>query len=164
MVVSDRIREALAGGSGRFVHGLTYSGTPSSCFIGLKVHEIMQREQLFTRALSIGGTLKAGLDRLALRHQMIGEVRGRGLLLGIELVADRARRTAFDRSLGVAGRVIEGMRRRGVIVAKSMAPEGDQVQISPPFTISETEVELLVAALDDTLSEVARSVQDRTRA
>jgi adenosylmethionine-8-amino-7-oxononanoate aminotransferase len=45
-----------------------------------------------------------------------------------------------------------------------MAPEGDQVQISPPFTISETEVELLVAALDDTLSEVARSVQDRTRA
>jgi adenosylmethionine-8-amino-7-oxononanoate aminotransferase len=149
--------------SGRLVHG-HLPGTPSSCFIGLKVHEIMQREQLFTRALSIGGTLKAGLDRLALRHQMIGEVRGRGLLLGIELVADRAGRTAFDRSLGVAGRVIEGMRRRGVIVAKSMAPEGDQVQISPPFTISETEVELLVAALDDTLSEVARSVQDRTRA
>ena len=64
MVVSDKIRQALSDGTGRFVHGLTYSGTPSSCFIGLKVHEIMRREGLFTRPASIG-RLSQGKARVA---------------------------------------------------------------------------------------------------
>jgi adenosylmethionine-8-amino-7-oxononanoate aminotransferase len=157
MVVSEKIRDGLAGGTGRFVHGLTYSGTPSSCFIGLKVHEIMLREGLFTRAGKIGGVQKAGLDRLAARHPIIGEVRGRGLLFGLELVADRARRMPFDRSLGVARQVAEGMRKRGIVIAQGTSTRGDQVQISPPFTISEGEVGVIVASLDETLLEVSRA-------
>jgi len=158
IVVSEKIREGLAQGTGRFVHGLTYSGNPVSCFVGLKVHEIMQREHLFTRAARIGGYLKAGLAELTEKRAMIGEVRGRGLLYGIELAADRRKRTPFDPSLGVARRVVEGMRKRGVVIAQGLAGTGDQIQLSPPFTITEAEIDLLLGALDETLVEIARSL------
>ena len=158
LVVSDKIREGLAQGTGRFVHGLTYSGHPVSCFVGLKVYEIMQRDQLFTRAVEIGGYLKAGLARLAEKHAMIAEVRGRGLLYGIELASDRRARAPFDPSLGVARRAVEGMRKRGIVIVQGLAGTGDQIQLSPPFTITEAEVELIIGALDDTLEEVARAL------
>jgi adenosylmethionine-8-amino-7-oxononanoate aminotransferase len=156
MLVSERIREGLAQGTGKFVHGLTYSGNPTACFIGLKVHEIMQREQLFTRAASIGGRLAAGLAELATRHPMIAQARGRGLLYGVEFVADRRNRVPFDPSLAIARRVVEGMRRRGMVIAQGLAGGGDQVQISPPFTIAEAEIDLLLEALDETLEELSR--------
>lgn len=158
MVVSEKIRDGLAQGTGRFVHGLTYSGNPTSCFIGLKVLEIMHREQLFTRAATAGNYLCAGLVALSAKHAMIGEIRGRGLLWGVELVADRAKRTAFDKSSGVARRIVEGMRRRGVIVVQGLADSGDQIQMSPPFTISNAEIDLVLSALDETLDEVTRAL------
>jgi adenosylmethionine-8-amino-7-oxononanoate aminotransferase len=162
MVVSERLRQGLAEGTGKFVHGLTYSGTPSSCFIGLEVHGIMQREGLFTRAGEIGGYLLRKLSGLAERHEMIGEIRGRGLLYGIELVADRRTRRPFERSHGIAARVVAGMRARGVIIAPGIVSGGgrsgnDQVQISPPFTISKAEIDILVSALDEVLAEIAQS-------
>jgi len=161
LVVSDKIREGLLQGTGRFVHGLTYAGNPVSCFVGLKVHEIMQREQLFTRAADIGGYMKAGLEKIAARHPMVAAVRGRGLLYGVELAADRHRRTPFEPSFGVARRVVEGMRKRDVIIALGLAGTGDQIQLSPPFIISEAQVDGLLGALDDTLAEVARSLPTR---
>lgn len=166
MVVSDKIRQALSGGTGRFVHGLTYSGTPSACFIGLKVHEIMRREGLFTRPASIGRYLKEKLEGLARRHEMIGEIRGKGLLLGIELVADHSSRAPFERSLEVSRRVVDGMRARNIIITAGINSGGfggDQLQISPPFTISEAEIDELVGALDEVLSEVARSLAAQPR-
>jgi adenosylmethionine-8-amino-7-oxononanoate aminotransferase len=163
MVLSDRIRDVFAQGTGRFVHGLTYSGNPSSCFIGLKVHEIMQREDLFTRAAAIGKVLGDRLHALTARHEIIGEVRGRGLLLGVEFVADRATRRPFDIELRVAHRVVEEMRRRNVLVTTGIAlanfgKNGDHIQISPPFTISEAEVDCLVGALDESLAVVSHEV------
>jgi hypothetical protein len=95
VVIADRIREGFRRGTGRFVHGFTYSGTPSAVFVGLKVLEIMTREGLFTRAAEIGAYLERELHRLAQRHAAIGEIRGRGLLWGIEFVADRATRQPF---------------------------------------------------------------------
>jgi adenosylmethionine-8-amino-7-oxononanoate aminotransferase len=164
MVVSEKIRQGLVDGTGRFVHGLTYSGMPSACFIGLQVHDIMQSEGLFTRGTSIGRYLKEGLDRLARRHEIIGEVRGRGLLFGIELVADRKSRAPFERPLAVARRVVDGMRARNIIVAAGINRGllgGDQIQISPPFIIAEAEIDDLIGALDEVLAEIVRSLGAR---
>jgi adenosylmethionine-8-amino-7-oxononanoate aminotransferase len=162
MVVSDRVREAFASGSGRFVHGLTYSGTPSSCFIGLQVHQIMQREGLFTRAAESGDHLMARLRELEHRHAMIGEVRGRGLLMGVEFVADRATRCPFDVTQRITERVVHGMRERNVLLAagvplSNFGKDGDHIQISPPFTVSRAEIDLLVEALDEVLTSISRS-------
>lgn len=158
LVVSEKVRAGLAGGTGRFVHGLTYSGNPAACFIGLKVFEIMQREGLFTRALEIGRYLRDEVTSLMRSHAMISEVRGRGLLVGIEFASERRTRTPFEPALAISRQVVEGMRRRGVILAQGLSGSGDQVQLSPPFTISKSEIDLIVGALDETLSEVARSL------
>lgn len=159
MLVSEGIRQVFAEGSGRFVHGLTYSGTPSACFIGLKVHEIMLREGLFTRAKSLEQVLRSKLLDLAERHEIIGDVRGRGLLQGIELVADRESRRPFPRDARVTERVVRHMRDHGVIVAPGVplanfGRDGDHLQISPPFTITEQEISVIVGALDDALSAI----------
>jgi adenosylmethionine-8-amino-7-oxononanoate aminotransferase len=161
MVISERIRSALGSGTGRFVHGLTYSGTPSSCFVGLKVHEIMSREGLFTRAGTIGVVLREKLKTLAERHELIGDIRGRGLLLGIEFVADRQTRRPFDKSAGVTARIVKALRDSNILVGagiplSNFGKDGDHIQISPPFTISEAEIDELADGLDRALQSVSR--------
>lgn len=159
MVVSEKVRAVFAQGSGRFVHGLTYSGMASSCFVGLKVHEIMRRENLFARPAEIGAVLIEKLRALASKHPAIGEVRGQGLLIGIEFVADRATRAPFPESFGFTARLVSAMRDRNVLVAagaplSNLGRHGDHIQISPPFTIGNAELDLIVEALDGALREV----------
>lgn len=156
MVVSDNIREVFAAGTGRFVHGLTYSGAPISCFVGNRVHEIMLREGLFSRGAEIGGYLEAGLRALAMRHEAIGDIRGRGLLWGVEFVEDRKSRKPFDPALGFTGKIVDYLRRNGILVAAGIpgmnyGQGGDHIQISPPFTISENEIDILLSGLDEAL-------------
>jgi adenosylmethionine-8-amino-7-oxononanoate aminotransferase len=159
LVISDRIREAFRLGSGRFVHGFTYSGMPSAVFVGIKVHEIMLHEQLFTRAGQIGAYLERGLQALAQRHESIGEIRGRGLLWGVEFVADRQTRRPFVPESNFTKRLVAHMRENNVLVAAGIpnanfGKDGDHIQISPPLTICETEIDELLGALDAALATV----------
>lgn len=159
MLVSEKVRCVFADGTGRFVHGLTFSGTPSSCATGLKVFEIMQREKLFERPAVIGAILRAKLEGLAERHEAIGEIRGQGLLLGVEFVADRKTRRPFAGELGFTTRLVRALRERNMLVGAGVpginaGEDGDHIQISPPYIISEEEVSRLVTTLDDALSAV----------
>jgi len=158
MIVSDKVESALRDGTGRFVHGFTYSGMPAACFIGLEVARIMEREQLFTRGRDLEARLLDGLRALQQRHEMIGDVRGIGLMAGIEFVADRETRAPFPREAKVTDRVVAGLRRRGVLVGAGVAGvnyglDGDHIQISPPLVISAAEIDEIVAALDAVLTE-----------
>jgi adenosylmethionine-8-amino-7-oxononanoate aminotransferase len=161
-LVSEKVVAALRGGSGRVNHGFTYSGMPMSCFVGLQVFEIMQREGLFARPAAMGEVLFAELERLREKHDAIGEVRGKGLLAGVEFVADRATRAPFAREHDFTRRLVAALRARGVLVGAGVplanfGKDGDHIQISPPFTITEGEIRTLTAALDDALSELARA-------
>ena len=167
MLVSERIREVFATGSGRFVHGLTYSGTPAACFIGLKVHEIMRREGLFTRAADMEPLLRSKLMDLAERFEIVGDVRGRGLLQGIELVADRETRRPFPRADRVTERIVAHMRENGVFIAAGVplanfGRDGDHLQISPPFTISPKEIAVIVEALAEALATIELPARNST--
>ncbi len=155
----------FADGTGRFVHGLTYSGTPSSCFTGLQVYQIMQRENLFARPGEIGGVLRMKLQGLAGKHSVIGEIRGRGLLIGLEFVKDRATRQPFPAKFSFTARLVEALRQRDVLVGagsplSNHGRDGDHIQISPPYIISESEIATLVDALDDALGDVARQARE----
>jgi adenosylmethionine-8-amino-7-oxononanoate aminotransferase len=159
-LVAPKVVEALRAGTGRVNHGFTYSGMPLSCCVGLTVFEIMEREGLFTRAAAMGEILLTALARLAQKHAAIGEVRGRGLLAGVEFVADRATRAPFPREHDFTRRLVAAMRERGVLVGAGVplanfGKDGDHIQISPPFTISDGEIRTIVAALDDALTELA---------
>jgi adenosylmethionine-8-amino-7-oxononanoate aminotransferase len=160
VVVSQKIVDAFAAGSGRFVHGFTYSGIPASCFAGIKVFEIMQREALFDRPGAAGAKLLAGIQALAGKHDAIGEVRGRGLLIGVEFVADRRARTPFPKTFGFTGRLVRHLRAQGVIVSPGVAlsnfgRDGDHIQISPPFIIDDAAITQILDALDAALSRTA---------
>jgi adenosylmethionine-8-amino-7-oxononanoate aminotransferase len=159
LVISDRIREAFRTGTGRFVHGFTYSGTPSAVFVGLKVHEIMTREGLFTRAAETGSYLESGLKTLAQHHDVIGEIRGRGLLWGIEFVADRRSRRPLASERDFTRRLVGHLRNNNVLVAAGIpnlnfGGDGDHIQLSPPLTISQAAIDELLDALDAALAAV----------
>jgi adenosylmethionine-8-amino-7-oxononanoate aminotransferase len=159
VLISDSITGYFRDNKKRFVHGFTYSGHPSSCFIGQQVFEIMHRENLFERPAQIGEYLFARLSALQQCHVCIGEVRGRGLFAGIEFVRDRATREPFAENCQFTARVAKGMRDRGVIInpgvpGANFGNGGDHIQISPPFIITEQEIDQIVDSLDEVLTSI----------
>src|SRR5262249_6055804 len=97
------------------------------------------------------GSLLAGLAELAARHPLIGDVRGLGLFLGVELVRDRATRTPAAEE---ATQVLEAARRRGVLLATE-GPHGNVLKLKPPIALREEHCDLFLAVLREALSEVA---------
>jgi 4-aminobutyrate aminotransferase-like enzyme len=127
----------------------TYGGNPVSCAVGLEVLDIIADEQLQERARVVGTRLKTRLAGLMPRHQIIGDVRGRGLFLGVELVRDRF---TLEPAASEAAYVVERMRENGILVSVD-GPLHNVLKIKPPLVISEDNADRFVVALDRILSE-----------
>ncbi|MEJ2204030.1 MAG: aminotransferase class III-fold pyridoxal phosphate-dependent enzyme [Gemmatimonadota bacterium] len=129
----------------------TYGGNPVSAAIGLAVMEVLEREELQAHADDVGRRLKEDLLGLMDRHGAIGDVRGRGLFLGVELVVDRDTRIPD----AAAARYIVGrMKERGVLLSTD-GPDENVIKIKPPLPFSLRDVDQLVTSLDDVLGEDA---------
>jgi adenosylmethionine-8-amino-7-oxononanoate aminotransferase len=144
--------------TGGFIHGHTYAGNPMACTVGLEVLNIILQENLARNAAHIGSLLKAELEDLARRYPMIGEVRGLGLLLALELVEDPVRRRPFPPAMKMAQALAEAAYEEGLIVyprhcLKGLA--GDHVLVAPPLIITEAETQELLRRLDRALKRVA---------
>jgi adenosylmethionine-8-amino-7-oxononanoate aminotransferase len=121
----------------------TYSAHPATCAAANRVLQILEREALVTRAATMGEKLGKRLSRL-LTHPNVGDVRGRGLLWAIELVADKATREPFPASVGFTNRVVAAGLSHGIFVyGGGVDPARDVIAFGPPFTISEHEIELI---------------------
>jgi putrescine aminotransferase len=145
-LVSDKVYAALRGdGHQPLNHGFTYSGHPVACAVALENIRILQREGLPARAAELGESLRAQI--LALGNPYIGEVRGKGLLVGVELVRDRGSREPAD----VAAAVELACRRDGVILR---ALGGNIISISPPLVITPAQITRVVATLDQAVRAV----------
>jgi len=129
----------------------TYSAHPLACAIADRVLEIIEREKMVEHAAELGARLGACLEDAIGQHPMTGEIRGAGLFWGIELVADRGRRTPFPANLHAARTLLRHAMELGVVLypASGMAGErgGDAIMIAPPFVISDAEVELIATTL-----------------
>ena len=149
--------DTLAGGSGAFHHAQTYSHHPAACAAGLATMKILARDRLVERVALMEPTLRAALEKLR-SHAAVGDVRGRGFLFAIELVADRESRRPFDRAERFAERFAERAFANGLVVwpnAGSIAGrDGDLVLIAPPFNASEEEIAILGRRLSLTLEEM----------
>jgi 4-aminobutyrate--pyruvate transaminase len=150
-----RMYDALVEASrrnGTFGHGFTYSGHPVAAAVALKTLEIYARDRIVDKAAAMMPRFRAGLDRLG-EHPLVGEARGRGLMGGIELVADRRTKRAFDPTAGVAAWCVGAAQAEGLIVRSLF---GDTVSLCPPLIISAQELDLLFErlsrALDRTLA------------
>lgn len=127
----------------------TFGGNPVACAAGLAVLDVMRDERLQERALQVGASFMAGLKRLAGRHAIIGDVRGSGLFLGLELVRDRG---TLEPAGDEAAYVVERLRQRGVLTGTD-GPFHNVIKIRPPLCFSEADADLFVSVLDEVLAE-----------
>ena len=127
----------------------TFGGNPVACAAGLAVLDVMDEERLQARALRVGGHFAAGLKRLAERHPIIGDVRGSGLFLGVELVRDRR---TLEPAAAEASYIVDRLRELGVL-AGTDGPLHNVIKIRPPLCFSEADADLFVSTLDAILSE-----------
>jgi len=152
-IFSSAIYEIISspqGPGGVLSHGFTYSGHPVCCAAALKTIEIMKREDILAHVRDIGPYLQARAQ-LLLKHEIVGDVRGDHLMLGIELVRDPATKEGFAPQTGASQRVFEAARSRGAIVR----PLGTILAISPALIVSRGDVDELIDILDDSLREVS---------
>jgi 4-aminobutyrate aminotransferase-like enzyme/Ser/Thr protein kinase RdoA (MazF antagonist) len=124
----------------------TFGGNPVACAAALAVLDVIEDEGLVANAAETGSYLRQGLEALAGRHPVIGDVRGEGLLLGVELV-DEERVPAAGR----AGRVTEAMRERGILISTT-GPAGNVLKIRPPLVFQREHADLLLQTLDEALA------------
>jgi 4-aminobutyrate--pyruvate transaminase len=157
VLVPEQMYEGLLEGSRRnnaFGHGFTCAGHPVAAAVALKTLEIYARDRIVEKAALMIPHFRAGLDQLG-AHPLVGEARGMGLVGGVELVADKHTKRAFDSKAGVAAFCVGAAQAEGLIV-RSLA--GDIISLCPPLVISTQELDLLferlTRALDRTLAWV----------
>ena len=127
----------------------TFGGNPVSCAIGLAVLDVIEEEKLQENALRAGTQLLAGLRGLMERHSLIGDVRGLGLFVGIELVLDRHTLAPAARQ---ASYIANRMKERGILLSTD-GPFHNVLKIKPPLVFTEANADHLVSTLDDILRE-----------
>ncbi|MGH9444492.1 MAG: aminotransferase class III-fold pyridoxal phosphate-dependent enzyme [Terriglobia bacterium] len=127
----------------------TFGGNPVSCAAGMAVLDVLEEEHLQENALRVGNHLIAGLKELQKGHALIGDVRGAGLFLGIDLVRDRQSREPATRQ---ASYIVNRMRDRGILTGTD-GPHHNVIKLRPPLSFSNADADLFIATLDSVLDE-----------
>ncbi|WP_282168402.1 aspartate aminotransferase family protein [Ruegeria atlantica] len=156
MMCTRKIYDAIRDGSGFFQHGHTYIGHPVATAAALAVVTELTTRALPTRAGVMGDKLQEALQAEFGQHPNVGDIRGRGLFRGLELVADRETKTPFDPAHGVAGKIKKAALAEGLICYPMAGTRdgrvGDHVLLAPPFIIEDTQIDELVAKLSRAIS------------
>jgi adenosylmethionine-8-amino-7-oxononanoate aminotransferase len=157
LLVNQRIVETIERGSGIFLHGFTYGGHPVAAAAGVAVLDYIAQNNLFERVESAGRELRAALEPLA-QLSVVGDIRGMGLLQGIEIVRDRATREPFPPEAHISNRIAEDAMESGVITYPMQGSvdgrRGDHILLAPPFTISSQQIQMIACALSKALGEL----------
>ncbi|PMR72280.1 aspartate aminotransferase family protein [Billgrantia endophytica] len=147
--------------SGGFQHGHTYAGNPLACATGLAVLEAIRRERLLANVAERGRRLEAGLKALQARFPWMGDVRGLGLLWGVELVADPRTRTPFPAAENQFARMTALAKEEGLLIYPRRTLDGlagDHFLVTPPLTIDAQDLEILLARLERALTRLDAEV------
>jgi 4-aminobutyrate aminotransferase-like enzyme/Ser/Thr protein kinase RdoA (MazF antagonist) len=146
VVTTPEIAASFANGMEYFN---TFGGNPVSCEIGLAVLEVVREERLAERALRVGERFRQGLESLTERHRVVGDARGLGLFLGIELVRDRE---TLEPAADEAAYVVERMKQHGILLSTD-GPLHNVIKMKPPLVFSEADAERVVEGFDRVLGE-----------
>lgn len=157
VVVSEQVWKVLAQDGGVFQHGYTYSSHPLAAAAAMANLDVIERDGLVDRAAARGERLRSGLQEAFGDHELVGEIRGIGLVAALEFVAakgdDATLPTRFDPSLAVGARITRACLERGLITRA--LPAADTISFSPPFTISEDEIDTAIAIAREAVDSVA---------
>src|SRR4051795_8120947 len=158
VICTGDVYEAVEEGSGALKHGQTYNAHPVGCAAALAVLNAIEEEQLLERVEQAGRRLATLLkDRFA-SHRSVGDIRGRGLLQAMELVADRETRTPFDPELKLHEQAKKAAFSRGLLVYPGGGTVdgrcGDHILLAPPYNVTDGELEMIVDRLAETINAV----------
>jgi len=152
MLCTDHIYDTIRDGSGLFQHGHTYLGHPVAAAAGLAVVSKLVEQDLPAQAARQGAALRSALEARFGQHAHIGDIRGRGLFQGLELVEDREGKTPFDPARGLAGKIKAAAFEAGLIcypmAGTRDGKNGDHVLLAPPFILTEAQIGELVDKLE----------------
>jgi len=151
LLVAGKIFSAVRDGSGFFQHGHTYMGHPVACAAALEVQRVIEEENLLANVRRQGDNLRRALTQAFGEHAHVGDIRGRGLLQAIELVADPESRAPFDPALGINARVKREAMARGLMCypmgGTVDGQRGDHLLLAPPFIVDEQAVRTIATQL-----------------
>src|SRR5262249_35611717 len=139
---------------GNFAHGFTYAGHPVAAAVALEVQKIYAEMDIVGRATRLGEVLQTALGRLK-THPLVGDVRGRGLILGMELMRDGEKRIPFDTGLKVGAGVEAAALRHGLI----LRVVGDRLVFAPPLVVEAHEIDEIGQRLERALDDVATDLE-----
>jgi adenosylmethionine-8-amino-7-oxononanoate aminotransferase len=155
LLMQEKVFETIARGSGAFQHSHTYMGHPLACAAALAVQRVIRRDDLLDNVRRQGAYLARRLNERFGNHPFVGDVRGRGLFVGLELVADRDTKAAFDPKLRLHARVKQEAMARGLMVYPTGGnvdgAAGDNVLLAPPFIVDRPTVDAIVERLGDAI-------------
>jgi len=163
VVVKDEIHDAFVKGSGVFVHGHTYGGNPLSAAVAVCVVNILLRDKLTENSRVVGSYLLQKLREKVLPYWFVGDVRGKGLLQGIEFVRDKKTKEPFLVGQGVAEKVTQKLIKHGIIVypgtGNADGENGDQFLLAPPLTLTKDQADEIVAAMVAGFGELEKELR-----
>ncbi|MGJ7910051.1 aspartate aminotransferase family protein [Neobacillus sp. LXY-1] len=138
-----------------FRHVNTFGGNPAACALALKNLEIMEKEKLFERSKELGERLLNELKNHLQDHPYVGDVRGKGLLVGIELVKDKKTKEPLD--VALVNQVISNCKEKGIIIGKNgatVAGFNNVLTLAPPLSIEQTDLDFLIKTLTESLQKI----------
>jgi adenosylmethionine-8-amino-7-oxononanoate aminotransferase len=149
VAVSDEIFDVLSEPDRLFMHGFTYAGHPVACAVALRNIQIIEDERLPENAGVVGEYLLSELHRKLDEAPYIGNIRGKGMMLFVEAVADKATKAKLDPSVGFAAKMTSGSRKRGVMIRAA----ADGIAIAPPLILTREQADELVGAIVESFQE-----------
>jgi 4-aminobutyrate--pyruvate transaminase len=155
LFVSDAIYQVVAdasAGVGSFGHGYTYSGHPLACAVALETLRIYESDDIIGHVQRVAPRLQQGLRRFE-GHELVGHVRGMGLIGAIELAEDPKRRKPFDPARGVGAYFVRRAQEHGLI---TRVLGGDIIAFSPPLIISESEIDTMLQCAERALADTLK--------
>jgi adenosylmethionine-8-amino-7-oxononanoate aminotransferase len=163
LLIQEKIFNTVAEGSGAFLHSHTYMGHPLACAAALAVQQVIRRDDWLTNVRKQGVHLSRRLGERFSNHAFVGDVRGRGLFQGIELVRDRSTKEPFDAALKMHARVKREAMARGLMVypmgGTADGQRGDHVLIAPPFIVDAAAIDTIVDRLGEAVDAATAEIE-----
>jgi adenosylmethionine-8-amino-7-oxononanoate aminotransferase len=160
VIAAGHVVDAISHGSGAFLHGFTYNSHPVAAAAGSAVLDYIEREKLFARVAPMGAELRAALESLQ-KFSVVGDVRGRGLLYGIEFVRDPRTREPFPAEARIGARIQADALEAGVMAYPTQGcadgQRGDHILVAPPFTITSPMIQMILQALEGAIADLEKS-------
>ena len=160
--VKDEIYNMVKEGSGIFTHGHTYGGNPLSAAVALAVVNVLIEDQIVANSRTVGAYLLAQMQEKLLPFSFVGDVRGKGLMLGVEIVKDKMTKEPFPAAKGMAGKITQTLIKHGIIVypgtGNADGIDGDQFLVSPPLIITKDQADELVSGMVAAFAEFEKNL------